>query len=79
MTPTGPAWLQPCIYFFAAFTHPAVRLTLIGAIVLLGFAMRYCERPRLHRVIGVVLGVAIATLAASLMVQFLLFTSSWTF
>jgi len=79
MTQTIPAVLEPCIYFFAALTHPAARLALIGALVVLGLAMRYSERPRLHRVIGVLLGIAIATLAASLMVDFLLFTSSWTF
>ena len=78
MTPTVPAVLEPCIYFFAALTHPAVRLTLIGAIVVLGFSMRYSERPLLHRVIGTLLGAAIATFAASLMVDFLQFTSSWT-
>lgn len=79
MKPSAPAFFEQRFKFFDALTCPAMWLTLIGAIVLLGLAMNYTERPLLRRLFGVLLGATIAALAAALALDFLLFTSSWTY
>lgn len=72
-------WEGPLQSLVDSFTGITAQLILILAIVSLGFALAFSEGPILRRVLGVILGGAIAATAASFALSFFGFSSGATF
>ncbi len=75
----GMPWEQPLERLVTSITGPVVRAVLILAIVLLGFALAFSEGAILRRVLGVVLGGAIAATAGSFVLEFFGLANGATF
>ena len=72
-------WETPLQRLAESFAGPVARSLLILSVVALGFALAFSEGPVLRRVLGVILGCAIAATAASFALSFFGFTSGATF
>ncbi|MGD8450906.1 MAG: TrbC/VirB2 family protein [Phycisphaerae bacterium] len=72
-------WEEPLQRLADSFAGPVTQAVLILAIVALGFALAFSEGPILRRVLGVILGCAIAATATSFALSFFGFSSGATF
>lgn len=78
-TGSGLPWEQPLQQLANSFAGPVTQSILILAIVALGFALAFSEGPVLRKVLGVILGCAIAATATSFALSFFGFSSGATF
>jgi len=72
-------WEQPLQRIANSIAGPVTQSLLTLSVVALGFALAFSEGAILRRVLGVILGCAIAATAASFAVSFFGFTSGATF
>lgn len=72
-------WEEPLQRLADSFAGPVTQAVLILAIVALGFALAFSEGPILRRVLGVIMGCAIAATATSFALSFFGFSSGATF
>ncbi len=72
-------WEEPLQRLADSFAGPVTQAVLVIAIVALGFALAFSEGPILRRVLGVIMGCAIAATATSFALSFFGFSSGATF
>lgn len=72
-------WEQPLQRLADSFAGPVTQSVLILALVALGFALAFSEGVILRRVLGVVLGCAIAATATTFALTFFGFAAGATF
>ena len=76
---SGMPWEGPLDRLIRSLTGPVAQALLTLAVLLLGFAFAFSEGAFMRRILGVVLGGAIAATAASFALDFFGFTSGATF
>ena len=72
-------WEDPIIRLVESLTGPVAQSLLTLAVLLLGFSFAFSEGAFMRRILGVVLGGAIAATAASFALDFFGFASGATF
>jgi len=72
-------WELPLDQLARSFAGPVEQSVLSLAVIALGFALAFSEGPVLRRVLGIILGGAIAAVAVSFTLSFFGFASGATF
>lgn len=76
---SGVPWEEPLQVVATSVSGPVAQSVIIIAIVILGFSLAFSEGPVLRRVLGVILGGALAAAAASFTLSFFGFAGGATF
>ncbi len=76
---SGMPWEGPIERLIISLTGPVAQALLTLSVLLLGFAFAFSEGAFMRRILGVVLGGAIAATAASFALDFFGFASGATF
>lgn len=76
---SGMPWEDPLDKLIKSLTGPVTQSLLTLAVLVLGFSFAFSEGAFMRRILGVVLGGAIAATAASFALDFFGFASGATF